>query len=82
MDKDLIADAYRSYFHYSGPYRIEGDCLIHTVRHSLNPNFVGTEQVRQMSLDGNVLTLRGEDTVRGSTRFHELQWRRAELPER
>jgi hypothetical protein len=76
LDEALITQAYWSYFHYAGTWRLEGDRVIHSVRHSLNPNMAGTEQVRHMKLDGNVLSLSGVEHINGVTRRHELIWRR------
>jgi len=78
LSPGLVAQAYWSYFHYAGPWRIEDDKVIHSVRHSLNPAMVGTEQVRQMKLDGRTLTLTGIEAIREDSRRHELVWRRAE----
>ena len=75
--------AFESFFQYAGPYTIQGETgrqqVVHTVTHSLNPNFVGTRQVRNMAFgaDGN-LTLSASDTLPGTqiTRHHSLVWRR------
>lgn len=75
--------AFESYFQYAGPYEIRGvpgsQQVVHKVTHSLNPNFVGTQQVRDMafSQDGN-LTLSASDTVPGTSvaRHHRLVWSR------
>jgi len=77
LDDATVADAFRSYFHYAGPYRVEADRVIHCVHYCLNPSMVGTEQVRTLALDGDRLTLRGEESVAGGVRRHELVWRRA-----
>jgi hypothetical protein len=77
MAPELLADAYRSYFHYAGRWRIEGDCVIHSVELSLNPNMVGTEQVRQMEFAGDRLTLTGIEPVGSMQRRHVLLWQRA-----
>ena len=77
--------AFESFFQYAGPYQIQGATgrqqVVHTVTHSLNPNFVGTQQVRNMSFaaDGQ-LTLSASDTVPGTTtaRHHSLVWRRGD----
>ena len=74
LEKDLIATAYWSFFHYSGSYRIEANRVIHTVLHSLNPNMVGSEQVRHMKLEGPVLTLSARESVGAGSRLHELIW--------
>lgn len=77
--------AFESFFQYAGPYAVRrrpdgGQQVVHTVTHALNPNFVGTEQVRNMDFaaDGT-LTLSACDTVPGTTvaRHHRLIWRRA-----
>lgn len=75
--------AFESFFQYAGRYtlRVGGGRLqvVHSVTHSLNPNFVGTEQVRDVTLaeDGS-LTLSGSDLLPGTevTRLHRLIWRR------
>jgi hypothetical protein len=81
--------AFESYFQYAGPYEIreirgatgEQQQVVHHVTHSLNPNFVGTQQVRNMifAADGG-LTLSASDTVPGTdvARHHRLIWARGE----
>lgn len=79
--------AFESFFQYAGPYVIQGEPgkqqVVHTVIHALNPNFVGTQQVRNMAFaaDGQ-LTLSASDTLPGTTtaRHHSLVWRRATPP--
>ena len=76
--------AFESFFQYAGTYdtRVtEGrPQVIHQVTHSLNPNFVGSQQIRNVELatDGT-LTLSASDPVPGSNslRHHRLIWRRA-----
>jgi Lipocalin-like domain len=77
--------AFGSYFQYAGRYalrRIDAGRLqvVHTVSHSLNPNFVGSEQVRDVAFgtDGR-LTLSASDFVPNSqvARHHRLIWQRA-----
>jgi hypothetical protein len=70
----LLADAYRGYFHYAGRFRIVEGNVVHYVAQSLNPNMVGTEQLRHAELDGATLALSGSDTFAGRTRFHSLVW--------
>jgi Lipocalin-like domain len=75
--------AFESFFQYAGSYQIRGEPgrqqVIHSVTHSLNPNFVGTQQVRNMifSSDGK-LTLSAPETIPGTaiTRDHRLIWNR------
>ncbi|NNC99982.1 MAG: lipocalin-like domain-containing protein [Gammaproteobacteria bacterium] len=80
MPATVLAQAYKSYFHYAGPYRVEDGQLIHSVRMSLNPDFVGTEQVRDFTFDGDLLILRGterfDDSPDTELRTHRLQWQR------
>ena len=72
----LKAQAFTSYFHYAGRYRVEDGDVVHYVTQSLNPNFPGTEQLRHAELDGQTLVLSGKDEVGGVTRFHSLVWHR------
>jgi hypothetical protein len=74
LPADLRADAFSSYFHYAGRYRVVDGDVIHSVRQSLNPNFPGSEQLRHAELDGQTLVLSGKDEVGGVTRFHSLVW--------
>lgn len=75
--------AFESFFQYAGRYEIRTSGgrrqVVHHVSHALNPNFVGTQQVRNMDFatDGT-LTLSASDTVPGSdvARHHRLIWRR------
>lgn len=68
--------AFESYFHYAGTWRLEQrdgqTVVVHTVTHSLNPDFVGSEQVRQVELEGDHLTLSAQE----GPRHHRLRWRR------
>jgi hypothetical protein len=79
--------AFESYFHYAGPYELRrgpalptGLQVHHHVTMALNPNFVGTTQVRDVAFDAEGrLTLSASDAVPGSAvaRHHRLLWRRA-----
>ena len=76
--------SFESYFQYAGHYQMrqgtEGLQVVHRVSHSLNPNFVGSEQVRNVTFDADgVLTLSASDTVPNSAvaRHHRLMWKRA-----
>lgn len=77
----LKAEAFSSYFHYAGRYRVVDGVVIHYVTQSLNPGFTGTEQLRHAELDGNTLVLSGKDEVGGVTRFHSLVWHKLESGE-
>lgn len=76
IPEEKLARAYLSYFHYAGRFRVvEGD-VIHYVTQSLNPNFVGSEQLRHAELDGHTLVLSGRDMADGVARLHSLVWHR------
>lgn len=75
--------AFESFFQYAGRYTLRSEAgrqqVVHSVTHSLNPNFVGTEQVRDVTLaEDGCLTLSGSDLRPGTqvTRQHRLIWRR------
>ena len=76
--------AFESFFQYAGRYTLRVEAgrqqVVHSVTHALNPNFVGTEQVRDMAFaaDGS-LTLSASDLLPGTqvTRQHRLLWRRS-----
>jgi hypothetical protein len=78
LTRDQKADAFDSYFHYSGIWVIENHDLIHSVEFSLNPAFIGTKQRRhaQMSDDRNLLLSAQEKSNVGAIRHHYLEWRR------
>ena len=75
--------AFESYFQYAGRFTVrvhEGRVqVVHQVSHALNPNFIGTDQVRNVDFaaDGT-LTLSASDRVPGSAveRHHRLIWKR------
>lgn len=67
------AAALTSYFHYAGRYEIlDGPRVVHRVTQSLNPGFVGTEQVRDIALSGETLILSADE----GPRHHRITWRR------
>ncbi|MFM2409179.1 MAG: hypothetical protein RL481_7 [Pseudomonadota bacterium] len=71
------AQAFDSYFHYAGPWRIDGDDVVHSVTMSLNPDMTGTDQRRRAQFQGNgELTLSAKEQLKdGTERHHILQWR-------
>lgn len=74
--QSALAEAYKSYFHYAGSYEVRGDTVFHSVKQSLNPNFVGTIQERQIVFSADKLTLSGVDSVGDLKRHHNLHWQR------
>lgn len=72
------AEAFDSYFHYAGPWQIDGEDVVHSVTLSLNPDMTATEQRRHAQFHANgELTLSAKEQVKdGTERLHILQWRR------
>ncbi len=71
--------AFDSYFAYAGPWRIEGEEVVHAVTMSLFPDMTGTEQHRLAVFDGKGgLTLSAHEPLKnGASRHHILQWQRS-----
>lgn len=71
------AAAFDSYFHYAGPWQIEGEEVVHQVTMSLNPGMTATEQRRLAVFDGSGgLTLSAHEPLKdGASRHHILQWK-------
>jgi hypothetical protein len=72
------AAAFESYFSYAGRFSVCGGTVVHHVSVALNQNFVGSDQVRDMRLEGDTLTLSASDLLPGTTvtRLHRLLWRK------
>ena len=70
--------AFESYFHYAGPWQIEGDEVVHSVTMSLNPDMAATDQRRLAEFDpAGGLTLSAHEPLKeGASRHHILQWKR------
>ena len=73
------------YVAYAGPYRREGDTVIHQVEVSLFPNWVGGEQVRTITWIENEnggydleLATPPEPTEGGRKAVNRLRWRRTD----
>lgn len=66
---------------YAGTWRRTGAEVVHAISVCSNPAWARTEQVRQMSLNGDVLTLIGAAQVGGRTQRRVLTWRRGRPPE-
>lgn len=63
---------------YAGGWRLAGDTVVHRVDVSAHPRQVGTEQVRDVELDGDRLTLYG--TRLDGLGRRKLEWRRVAGP--
>jgi len=73
------AEAMRTFIAYGGRYEVQGSRITHHVEMSLFPNWVGSRQVRELTIDdtGNRLTLRSPPiAVSGTTGSHRLSWER------
>lgn len=76
---DQRAAAFSTYMAYWGRYEVAGDRIIHHLDGSLIPGWSGLEQVRYLSLSGDVLVLRTAPMLLGGARLvGEIIWRRAE----
>lgn len=72
------AAAIKSQISYAGPYTYRDDEVIHHVTHSSCPNWVGTEQRRNVRFDGDCLELSAPGALfqgRSVTAF--VTWKRA-----
>lgn len=71
------AEAFASFVAYAGTFRVEGDEVIHHVEMSLYPDWVGSEQRREIALspDRRLLTLSsGATSGTGASSRHRLHW--------
>ena len=73
-----VRAAYIGYVAYFGRYKVNpaGDAVTHFVEGSLNPAWVGGEQVRQMRFDGDLLVLQADVQKGGQIIKHVLTWRK------
>ena len=72
------AAAFDSYFHYAGPWHLDGDHVVHAVTMSLNPDMAGTDQRRLAVFDRTGgLTLSALEATSSGSRHHILQWQRS-----
>ena len=69
-----LAAGFLSFFCYTGPWRVDGDTVIHTLEVALNPNLVGTEQRRQMVFEGDRLDLVAVEQTPVGPRRHVISW--------
>jgi hypothetical protein len=70
-----VPDGQETFMGYAGRWRLEGDGkVVHQVQVSAHPRQVGTEQVRDVVLDGDHLTLYGTRLTGDGRRM--LRWRR------
>jgi len=72
-----LASAFLSYVAYAGRYHVDSSRLVTQVVVSLNPGWVGGEQVRFWEMEGETLLLRTPPfLVAGTVMTLELRWER------
>ena len=69
--------AFDTFFGYCGTWALKDGQMVHSVEMSLNPNFVGTDQVRGIEYTPGALTLIEQSTTRtGAVMRNQLAWRK------
>jgi hypothetical protein len=69
------AEAFSTFFAYSGQYAVAGDRVTHHLEIGSYPNWVNTDLVRVFIIDGNHLTLRTPPlSVGGAMTAFDLVW--------
>ena len=56
---DERAEAFSSYFNYSGTWKLKDDTVTHTLQHALDPNMVGMSLSRAITKDGGKMVFSG-----------------------
>jgi hypothetical protein len=70
------AEAFSNFLAYAGSYTFNGERVVHHVEASSIQNWVNTDQVRGVKLDGDRLTLSASNMLGGEQRLIELVWQR------
>ena len=68
--------AFDAYFGYAGRYEVRNGDVVHHIALALDPALTGVTTSRNVSLDGERLTLSGPDFAAASPRSHRIVWRR------
>jgi len=73
-----LRGAYLGYIAYFGTYEVaaDGRSVVHNVHGSLNPAWVGGQQIRALRFDGDRLVLSADVHKNGQTVTHTLTWAR------
>jgi hypothetical protein len=72
------AQAFASFLAYSGRYKVAGDKITHHIEVSSVQNWVGSDLVRSVQVNGDRLVLRTPPTTLGGRlQIVELAWQRA-----
>ena len=73
------SEAFKSHITYAGPYEYAGNRVIHRVTQASCPNWVGTEQIRQVEFVGEHLRLSAAGALlQGRQVTAYLDWQRAD----
>lgn len=70
------AAAASSYVTYCGRYEVRDGAVIHHVELSLYPNWVGVDQVRFATVEGDELTITTQPLQIGGATVNQLVWKR------
>ena len=71
------AEAFATFFGYAGRYSFNGDRIVHHVEIASVPNWVNTDLVRVVTVQGDRITLRTPPlSVGGTSQMTELIWER------
>ncbi len=75
-----VRAAYLGYIAYFGTYEVapDGCSIVHRVQGSLNPAWVGGNQLRAIRFEGDRLVLQAEVEKGGGVVRHQLTWERCE----
>lgn len=73
---ELPTDGVREYNSYCGNFRIDGKQLVTRVDTSANPDWIGTDQIRDVSFDGETLILRPVRDEKSTGGQRILHWKK------
>lgn len=74
------SEAFKTFFAYAGRYTVSGDKVTHHVEISSIQNYVGRDLVRNVTFQGERITLVTPPTpVNGKTQIFELIWERLRI---
>jgi hypothetical protein len=77
MRTDPVPSGAVAFMGYAGGWRLAGAQVVHAIEVCSNPAWADTEQVRDLTFDGELLVLVGAAVVNGKPQSRRLTWRRA-----
>ena len=79
-DEKQVTQLYYKMAAYAGTYAVQGNTVVHHVEAAWLPSWVGSDQPRQATLDGDTLTIRTQpiQSIDGKDYIYILVWKRAE----